>query len=105
LRGKRAHHIADPRGGLRVPSTVRRDRRPGADGPAAYGRADMSGMAAGSHYEILVQGVLDEHWTAWFGGLQVSSDSGQTVICGPVTDQAALHGLLTKVHDLGLVLG
>ena len=64
----------------------------------------MSGMAASSRYEIRVQGVLDECWAAWFEGLLVSSDEGQTVICGPVADQAALHGLLTKVRDLGLVL-
>ncbi len=64
----------------------------------------MGGMTAGARYEIRVQGVLDECWTAWFGDLQVSSDGRQTVMHGPVTDQAALHGLLTKVHDLGLVL-
>jgi hypothetical protein len=71
---------------------------------AAHRRTGMSGMAAGSRYEIRVQVVLDEHWAAWFGGLMVSSDGDQTVICGLVPDQAALHGLLTKVHDLGLVL-
>jgi hypothetical protein len=58
------------------------------------------------HYEILVQGVLDARWSAWFDGLHLSSDpSGETTtIAGPVTDQAALHGLLAKVHDLGLPL-
>ena len=58
------------------------------------------------HYEILVQGVLDARWSAWFDGLHVSSDaSGETTtIAGPVTDQAALHGLLAKVRDLGLPL-
>jgi hypothetical protein len=58
------------------------------------------------HYEILVAGVLDAHWSAWFDGLQVSGDAeaGTTTIAGPVTDQAALHGLLTKVRDLGLPL-
>lgn len=76
----------------------------GTDEPAAQGHSGTSGMTASSHYEMLVQGVLDEHWAAWFGGLLVSNDGDQTVICGTVTDQAALHGLLTKVHDLGLVL-
>jgi hypothetical protein len=57
------------------------------------------------HYEIRVRGVLDSGWSVWFDGLQVSSDErGQTTIAGPVTDQAALHGLLAKVRDLGLEL-
>jgi hypothetical protein len=57
------------------------------------------------HYEIRVQGVLDSRWSAWFDGLQLTSDqSGQTSIAGPVVDQAALHGLLAKVRDLGLEL-
>jgi hypothetical protein len=52
-----------------------------------------------------VRGVLDRHWSGWFSGLQVSSDApGQTLIAGPVADQAALHGLLAKVRDLGLPL-
>jgi hypothetical protein len=58
-----------------------------------------------ARYEIRVRGVLDRRWSGWFDGLQVSSDaSGQTLIAGPVVDQAALHGLLTKVRDLGLPL-
>jgi hypothetical protein len=57
------------------------------------------------HYEIRVRGVLDSGWSAWFEGLRVSSDQhGQTTIAGPVVDQAALHGLLAKVRDLGLEL-
>jgi hypothetical protein len=57
------------------------------------------------HYEIRVRGVLDGGWSAWFDGLQVTSNArGQTTIAGPVTDQAALHGLLAKVRDLGLEL-
>jgi hypothetical protein len=40
--------------------------------------------------------------TAWFEDLRVTGDGGETVICGPVADQAARHGLLTKVRDLGL---
>ena len=57
-----------------------------------------------SRYEIRVKGILDERWTAWFEDLQVTSDGEETVIAGPVADQAALHGLLTKVRDLGLFL-
>jgi hypothetical protein len=57
------------------------------------------------HYQIRVSGVLDPGWSVWFDGLQVSSDvHGQTTIAGPVADQAALHGLLAKVRDLGLEL-
>jgi hypothetical protein len=57
-------------------------------------------------YEILVEGVLDAGWSAWFDGLRVSGDAGSrtTSIAGPVRDQAALHGLLGKVRDLGLPL-
>jgi hypothetical protein len=56
-------------------------------------------------YELRVQGVLDPGWSAWFEGLRVTSDqAGQTTITGPVADQAALHGLLAKVRDLGLEL-
>jgi hypothetical protein len=55
------------------------------------------------HYEIRVRGVLDGGWSAWFDDLQVTSDErGQTTIVGPVPDQAALHGLLAKIRDLGL---
>ncbi|MFY9929034.1 MAG: hypothetical protein WAK82_13590 [Streptosporangiaceae bacterium] len=57
-----------------------------------------------SRYEIRVKGILDRRWAAWFEGLQVSSDGEETVISGPVADQAALHGLLAKVRDLGLFL-
>ena len=57
------------------------------------------------HYEIRVNGVLGSGWSAWFDGLQVTSDErGQTTIAGPVTDQAALHGVLAKIRDLGLEL-
>jgi hypothetical protein len=56
-------------------------------------------------YEIRVKGVLDSRWSAWFHGLQVSSDERDvTTIEGEVLDQAALHGLLAKVRDLGLEL-
>ena len=63
-------------------------------------------MQTSARYEIRVAGVLDASWSAWFEGLVVTSDSqlGQTVIAGPVADQAALHGVLTKVRDMGLTL-
>lgn len=56
-------------------------------------------------YEIRVEGVLDQRWSGWFNGMQIASPpGGDTVIAGPVADQAALHGLLTKIRDLNLPL-
>ena len=56
-------------------------------------------------YEIRLKGHLGSRWTAWFDGLTLTHDSdGTTVIHGLVADQAALHGLLQKVRDLGLPL-
>ena len=56
-------------------------------------------------YEIRLKGHLDARWAAWFDGLSLTRESdGTTVIRGPVVDQAALHGLLSKVRDLGLPL-
>ena len=56
-------------------------------------------------YEIRVQGHLGTRWAAWFDGLTLAHDSdGTTLISGPVADQAALHGLLQKIRDLGLPL-
>jgi hypothetical protein len=56
-------------------------------------------------YEIRLTGHLAAHWSEWFDGLTVSHNSdGTTAITGPVADQAALHGLLRRVRDLGLPL-
>jgi hypothetical protein len=56
-------------------------------------------------YEIRLTGRLDARWTEWFDGLAVSYDSdGTTVISGRIVDQAALHGLIQRVRDLGLPL-
>jgi hypothetical protein len=56
-------------------------------------------------YEIRVKGRLDRRWAAWFDGLALSHDvDGTTVIRGHVVDQAALHGLLDRMRDLGLPL-
>ncbi len=57
-------------------------------------------------YEIRVKGALDDRWSEWFDGMTLRSDetSGETTLSGPVADQAALHGLLAKVRDLGLLL-
>ena len=67
------------------------NRRPGPDAPA--------------HYELRVEGHLDEHWSTWFDGLAiVREDDGTTTLRGSVTDQAALHGHLAKVRDIGATL-
>jgi hypothetical protein len=56
-------------------------------------------------YEIRLTGRLDAHWAAWFDGLTVSDETdGTTVISGAIADQAALHGVLQRVRDLGLPL-
>jgi hypothetical protein len=56
-------------------------------------------------YEIRLKGHLDARWAAWFDGLSLTNDSdGTTTITGQVVDQAALHGLLQKVRDVGLPL-
>ena len=82
-----------------------------AAGPGALRRCGRALAGAGvstcggpARYEIRVAGVLDSRWTAWFNGLQVRGQGNDTLICGLLADQPALHGLLTKVRDLGLCL-
>jgi hypothetical protein len=56
-------------------------------------------------YQIRLKGHLGPEWTDWFDGLTITlEDGGDTLLTGPVTDQAALHGLLKKVRDLGMPL-
>jgi hypothetical protein len=56
-------------------------------------------------YQIRIKGHLGSQWTDWFGGLALSpQENGDTLLTGPVVDQAALHGLLKKVRDLGMPL-
>lgn len=56
-------------------------------------------------YQIRIKGQLGGQWTDWFGGLTITSeDKGVTLLTGSVVDQAALHGLLRKVRDLGMPL-
>jgi hypothetical protein len=67
---------------------------------AAIGRPDEAGR-----YEIRLQGRLDPRWSTWFDGLELTPGAdGTTVIHGPVADQAALHGLLARLRDIGLPL-
>ena len=59
----------------------------------------------GELYEIKLKGHLDEHWSEWFDNLAIAYDEhDNTILAGPVADQSELHGLLKKVHDLGLSL-
>jgi hypothetical protein len=56
-------------------------------------------------YQIRIKGHLGRHWTDWFEGLTITAlDNGETLLTGPVVDQAALHGLLRKVRDGGMPL-
>ncbi len=56
-------------------------------------------------YQIRLQGHLGRNWTDWFGDVTITlEDNGETLLTGPVVDQAALYGLLRKVRDLGLPL-
>ena len=57
------------------------------------------------HYEFRFKGHLADRWAYWFDGLTITlEDNGDTLITGPVVDQAALHGLLKKIRDLGMPL-
>lgn len=57
-----------------------------------------------STYCIRVKGRLDRKWMDWFGGFEITYTNGDTLLQGTVPDQAALHGILAKINDLGLAL-
>lgn len=62
-------------------------------------------MSAPREYEVRVDGRLDERWSEWFDGLVVETrDDGTSTLTGPVADQAALHGILARMRDLGVTL-
>jgi hypothetical protein len=62
-------------------------------------------MANEMVYQIRIKGHLGCQWTDWFGGLAITlEDNGDTLLTGLVTDQAALHGLLRKIRDVGMPL-
>jgi len=55
-------------------------------------------------YRIKLKGRLDHKWSDWFEQMAISTEGGETVLTGPVADQAALHGLLIRIRDLNLTL-
>lgn len=59
-----------------------------------------------ARYAIVVKGQLSSRWSAWFDGMQIvyDAEAGTTTLHGAVADQAALHGLLNRIRDLGLYL-
>jgi hypothetical protein len=61
-------------------------------------------MSTAATYQIRVAGLLDPSWSEWFEGLTLSFTADETTLTGPLPDQAALHGVLNKIRDLGLVL-
>jgi hypothetical protein len=82
------------------PSVIAEHRS--TDSPGGASPADHTGT---QQYEIRVKGHLGARWTAWFDGLSLANqDDGTAVIRGPVVDQAALHGLLQRLRDLGIPL-
>jgi hypothetical protein len=61
--------------------------------------------SSAQYYQIRLKGHLDDRWAEWFEGLAITlEEGGHTLLTGPVTDQAALHRLLRKARDLGMVL-
>jgi len=67
------------------------------------GRRRMADTPA--RYQIRVRGVLDPHWSVWFDGMTITYHAdGDTLLVGPLADQAALYGVLHRIRDLGLML-
>jgi hypothetical protein len=65
----------------------------------------MENNPAPQIYQIHVNGQLDERWNRWFDGLTITTNvCGETIITGSMLDQAALHGILNRIRDLGLDL-
>lgn len=68
-------------------------------------RKPQTAPAPATVYQIRIEGHLGDQWAEWFDGLSITlEENGDTLLTGPVADQAALHGLLKKVRDLGMPL-
>ena len=68
-------------------------------------RSSVENVHPSKQYDICVKGHLSERWSCWFEGFEISiKDNGETLLSGPIIDQAALYGVLIKVRDLGLPL-
>jgi len=66
---------------------------------------NKKGLTTTPIYEIRIKGPLDRDWAVWFEGMNISlEEDGNTLISGPVVDQAALYGMLKKVHQIGMQL-
>ena len=77
----------------------------GDEGGMSDTHAGKEGHGEPARYEIRIKGHLDPRWTDRFDGLSFTHESdGTTILSGPVADQAALHGLLRRVRDLGMTL-
>lgn len=57
-----------------------------------------------AQYQICVKGLLNTKWASWFDGFYIEHTTGETILTGEVADQAALHGILSKIRDLGLII-
>ena len=91
-----SHHI-----GAHCPSVINDDEGTTRN-PSGASDADHTDIP---QYEIRVKGHLGPRWESWFDGLSITNgDDGISVISGPVVDQAALHGLLHKLRDVGIPL-
>jgi hypothetical protein len=55
-------------------------------------------------YQIRLKGILDPSWSDWFDNFSITTQEDETLLVGPVSDQAALHGILTKINGLGLAI-
>lgn len=66
--------------------------------------AKLTNQHSPEPYQIKVKGRLDKGWSDWFEGMMINCEGDETVFTGRVTDQAALHGLLTRIRDLNLTL-
>jgi hypothetical protein len=65
----------------------------------------VGNLSKAEYYEFTIQGHIDHHWAAWFEQLTITHlDGGETRLSGPVVDQAALHGILNRIRDLGMPL-